>query len=104
VPLFDVIVDPVAGRLDLVGEFDLACGQRFREGSAALLAGDAHDVVVDLTRLRFIDASAIGILIELANALAAREAALRIINADARIGRVFSACRLDAMLSGRDRP
>jgi hypothetical protein len=32
VSLFDLVADPVTGRLDVVGEFDLACGQRFREG------------------------------------------------------------------------
>jgi anti-anti-sigma factor len=57
-------------------------------------------VVVDLTRLRFIDASGIGLLIELGNELAVREAALRIVNPNARIGRVFSVCGFDAMLTG----
>jgi anti-sigma B factor antagonist len=99
VPVFDVVAEPVTGRLDLVGEFDLACGQQFRAASAAILAGGAAEVVVDLTRLRFIDASGIGILIELGNELAVRAATLRIINPDARIGRVFSVCGLDAMLT-----
>ena len=99
-PVFDVLAEPATGRLDLVGEFDLACGQRFRAASAAILAGGADEVVVDLARLQFIDASAIEALIELNNNLAVREATLRIVNPDARIGRVFSLCGLDAMLTG----
>jgi anti-sigma B factor antagonist len=95
---FGVVCDPVTGRLDLVGEFDLACGPQFRDASVAILAAD--DVSVDLTRLRFIDASGIGILVGLRNTLAARKATLRIVNADAWIGRVFSLCGLDAMLTG----
>lgn len=98
-PRFDVIAEPVAGRLDLVGEFDLACGQRFRAARAAILAGGPAEVVVDLTRLRFIDASGIGLLVELGNELAMREATLHIVSRGARIGRVFSICGLAAMLT-----
>ena len=47
----------------------------------------------------FIDARAIETLVEFGNSLAARGATLRIINAGARIGRVFAICGLDAMLT-----
>jgi anti-sigma B factor antagonist len=104
VPSFDVVVELVTGQLDLVGEFDMACGARFRQVSAAIVAGDAAEVVVDLAGLRFIDASGIEMLIELRNALAVRDATLRVANADARIGRVFSLCGLDAMLTALPAP
>lgn len=99
VALFEAVAEPGRGRLDLVGELDLASGRRFRDASAAILAGGAAEVIVDLARLRFIDASGIGLLIELGNDLAMREATLRIVNADARIGRVFSVCGLAAMVT-----
>jgi len=101
---FYVVTESVTGQLDMVGEFDLACGDQFRDASAATLAGDAAEAVVDFTRLRFIDAHGIETLIEFRNALAARGATLRIINADARIGRVFAICGLGAMLTGGAAP
>ena len=99
VTVFDVISDPLSGRLDLVGELDLAGGQRLRDAGAAVLAAGAAEVVVDLAQLRFIDASGIGLLVELGNALAAREARLRIVNPDDRIDRVFSLRGLNTMLA-----
>lgn len=98
VAVFDVIVEPLAGRLELCGELDLGGGQRFRDASRAIVTSGASEVVVDLARLRFIDASGLGLLVELHNELAVRETTLRIVNPDARIGRVFSLCGLDAML------
>ena len=94
-----VISDPLNGRLDLVGELDLTGSQRLRDAGAAVLAAGAAEVVVDLAQLRFIDASGIGLLVELGNALAAREALLRIVKRDDRIGRVFSLCGLNTMLA-----
>jgi anti-anti-sigma factor len=96
---FEVIANPAAGRLELLGELDLACGHRFRYASAAFLAGGAAEVIVDLTRLRFIDTSGIDTLIEFGKELALRKATLRIVNADARIRRVFSLGGLEAMLA-----
>ena len=101
---FYVGTESVTGQITMVGEFDLACGDQFREVSAALLAGDAAEAVVDFTRLRFIDASGIETLIEFGNSLAVRGGTLRIINADARVGRVFAICGLAAMLTAGAAP
>jgi anti-anti-sigma factor len=101
---FSVVTGSVTGHLDLVGEFDFACADQFRIASAAILAGDATEAVVDLTRLEFIDARGINILIEFANSLAVRGATLRLINADARIRRVFAICGLDAMVTAAAAP
>jgi anti-anti-sigma factor len=103
-PTFDTVAESATGRLTLVGEFDLACGERFRNASAAILAGGAAEVVVDLARLHFIDTSGIDILIEFEEALAMRGATLRAINADAWVGRVFSICGLNTMLTVRPAP
>ena len=103
-PDFCVVIEPATGHLQVVGEFDLACGDQFHDASAAILAGDATEAVVDFTCLRFIDTRGIEILLEFVNALAVRGATLRIINADARIGRVFNICGLDAMLTARAAP
>lgn len=66
------LTESVTDQLTMVGEFDLACGDQFRDASAAIVAGDAAQAVVDFTRLRFIDARGIEILIEFRNSLAAR--------------------------------
>lgn len=102
--MFNVVTEPTTGRIDLVGEFDLSCVARFRDACAVVLAGGPAEVVVDLARLRFIDATGIGSIRELGNTLAVRKASLRIVNADARICKVFYLCGLDAMLSGSTRP
>ena len=99
--LFDAIADPVTNRLSLVGEVDSAGTQQFRNASRKLLAGDPGEVVIDLARLRFMDAAGVGLLVELRNELAVRGATLLILNAGNRIVRVFSLCGLNRML---DRP
>lgn len=99
---FYVITDSVTCQLKLVGEFDLACGDRFRDASAATLAGDATEAVVDFKHLLFIDSRGIEILAEFRNSLAVRGATLRIINSGARIRRVFAICGLDGMLTDRE--
>jgi anti-sigma B factor antagonist len=99
VPVFDVIAEPMTGRLNMVGELDLAGSQQLRDAITAILAYGSADVVVDLAHLRFIDASGIGLLIGLRNELAENDATLRIVNANTWIRRVFSLCGLSAMLA-----
>lgn len=103
-PDFSVVIEPATGQLQVVGEFDLACGDQFRDASAATLAGDAAEAVVDFTHLGFIDTRGVETLIEFGRFLAVRGATLRIINADARIGRVFAICGLAAMLTSATVP
>jgi len=103
-PAFHVVAEPATGQLTVIGEFDLACGDRFRAASAATLAGDAAEAIVDFTRLVFIDARAIETLVEFGNSLAVRGATLRIINADDRIVRIFAICGLGAMLTAGTPP
>jgi len=97
--MFDVVTEPTTGRIDLAGEFDLSCVTRFRGACAVIVADGPANVVLDLARLRFIDATGIGSICELGNTLAVRRTSLRIVNADARIRKVFSLCGLDAMLT-----
>jgi len=103
-PDFSVVTEPATGQLHVVGEFDLACGDRFRDASAATLAGDAAEAVVDFTQLGFIDTRGVETLLEFGSFLALRGATLRIINADARIGRVFAICGLAEMLTAGPAP
>lgn len=96
---FEVTAAAVASRLTLLGELDLAGIQLLRDAVTAILARNSAEVVVDLARLRFIDAGGIGLLVELRTELAARGATLRILNPHTRVGRVFALCGLDAMLA-----
>ena len=98
-PIFDVVTEPTTGRIELVGEFDLSCVERFRDACAVIVAFGRVEVVVDLAGLRFVDAAGIGAICELRNTLAARRTSLRIVNADARIRKVFSLCGIDTMLT-----
>lgn len=96
---FEMTVEPVPGRLDLVGELDLAGAQRVRDISAAILAGASTEMVVDLAGVRFIDAAGIGVLIWLRTELAARGTSARLVNADSRVRRAFVLCGLEALMN-----
>jgi anti-sigma B factor antagonist len=99
-PLFELIAEPSTGRLTLFGELDFAGSRQFRDAVTAVLLRSTAEVVVDVANLQFIDASGIGLFVELRHELAVRGATLRVVNARAPVDRVFSLCGLSAMLAG----
>lgn len=95
----ELIVEPIPGRISLFGELDIAGGAQLQAAFSALLACGPAQVVVDLHSLQFIDATGIGLLIGLRNALAASHATLRIVHPNAQAAWVFALCGLAWMLT-----
>lgn len=91
--VLEVVLEPITGRLALLGEIESR--RRPADAGTAILAGGSAEVVVDLARMRFIDAGGIRLLTALGNELAARNASARIVNPNARARYVFSLCGHD---------
>jgi anti-anti-sigma factor len=97
-PGFEATASPVTGQLYLCGELDVTGREALSLATTEILAGNPAEVVVDLSDLRFIDASGIGLLIGLRKELAAHHATMRITNPSPRTTRIFFLCGLSAML------
>lgn len=78
----------------VAGEIDLSTVPRLR-GQLADLANDGDHVVVDLERVRFIDAAGLGVLARAATEADAHGGSLRVVTSRPRIRRLFSICGLD---------
>ena len=62
------------------------------------MVADAGSVVVDLSGVTFVDAYALGKLVELRDSLAERGGSLVVVGASARVARTFSLAKLDSLL------
>jgi anti-anti-sigma factor len=58
-------LDGATGRLTVVGELDMGTAPKLEEKAHALLAREAHTLIIDLGELRFIDSSGLRLLIVL---------------------------------------
>jgi RNA polymerase sigma-B factor len=91
------------GNIDVLitrGELDTATAPRLREVLMALLDANARDIVVDLSGVRLLDASAVGVLVQALNLAHNRGARLRATGAQGRVLEILEitgvAKRLDA--------
>lgn len=81
----------------VAGEIDLVTAPRLRERLSALTA-DGGRVVVDLGRVRFIDASGLGVLATAASKAGANGGSLRVVTARAAVRRLFTISGLEGHL------
>lgn len=81
----------------VAGDIDLGTAPRLRERLAAL-TGEVGLVVVDLGRVRFIDAAGLGVLATAASAAAAHGGSLRVVTAQPRTRMLFTISGLDEHL------
>jgi anti-sigma B factor antagonist len=77
----------------VAGEIDLSTAPRLRQQLAGLTGGGR--VVVDLCRVRFIDAAGLGVLARAAGQAAAHGGSLRVVTARPGIRRLFSISGLE---------
>ncbi len=76
-------------RITPVGELDIATVSKLREEFEAVFSdGDAETIVVDLTKLEFIDSTGIRALLEM-NAVCEHTDRLRIVNGSPPVVRLF---------------
>lgn len=78
----------------LEGELDLAEEQEVRDAVRATLKRRPVRLVVDLSRLSFIDSSGVHVLIETTQQCAAQDTDLRIVPGPPSVNRIFEICDL----------
>ncbi len=73
-----------------------------------MVTSDAHEVVVDVTELTFIDSPGVGMLLIVQEELRRVDKAVRLVGAQGTVKRVFRAIRMDTIFAadgaGRDLP
>ncbi len=84
--------------IELDGEYDLAAETETREAVRRALARDPECVVLDLSRVSFIDSSGIHAVVELAQCSTAQHVRLVIIPGPKAVQRMFELCRLTEVL------
>jgi anti-anti-sigma factor len=85
--------------LELVGECDLAQRDDLRAAIGRVLAGRPECLVLDLSRLSFIDSSGIHVMIELSERAARARCRLLICPGPRAVQRVFELCGLATRLT-----
>ncbi len=75
--------------IELAGEWDLAGVPEVRQVAASALTGRPERIVLDLSRLTFIDSSGLHVTVELAHRSAAQNVRLEIIPGPRAVQRVF---------------
>ena len=88
-------------RFCIDGEIDMATAPELQASLDGAVGFDS-DLLVDCTRLTFIDSSGIAVLINTKQALAARGQRLRIANASVMIERLFTITGLSEILHPDD--
>ena len=92
-----LVADDGGGRLRLFGELDASEVHRVR--SCLVGVGVDGDVELECSRLRFIDASGLGLFVELDTACRARRAKLLIINPSRYVARLLELTGLDSLVT-----
>ena len=81
--------------LSLAGELDLYNAEEVRSALLDACAGEPDLLVVDLEHVRFIDSTALGVLIGAVKRLRSRDGRLTIVNVDDNIAKTFEITGLD---------
>jgi anti-sigma B factor antagonist len=98
---FHVSVASLTGLLALVsvaGELDLHTSERLRRAIGEATTDGPDTVVVDLSRVGFIDSTAVGVLVQQTKRLEGRGRSLLLVTNDPRTLRVFEVTGLDRIL------
>jgi anti-sigma B factor antagonist len=87
------------GLVELTGEIDLYTAPPFKDDLVAVINEGAHDVVVDLSAVTFIDSTALGVLISGVKRLHEVDGRLFIVAASRPVVRILAITGLDRVLS-----
>ena len=85
--------------LHVAGDVDFLVSDQFSTAIDAALAAASSSLVIDMSSVRFIDSSAIGILIRAHKSMAGRPGSFALVAASPMILRVISIVRLDTVFS-----
>ena len=100
-PFRAVLTIPAEGRPEvaLAGELDVHAASQFREALLRAMEGGAVRVVVDLSRVTFIDSTALGVLVGGVTQLRTVNGTLDVICPNQEIRRIFEVTGLDHVLA-----
>jgi anti-anti-sigma factor len=91
-------LDDGTGRLTVIGELDLATAPQLQEKAQALVGRSAHEVIIDLRQMTFVDSSGLRLLIALSNRASAENWTLGLIRPAQQTFAVFEISGVDARL------
>lgn len=83
--------------LEIGGEIDVYTAPLLRERLIELVAGGAHHVVVDLSRVEFLDSTGLGVLAGAHRRLRAAEGSLTLVCPHERLLKIFRITGLDSV-------
>lgn len=84
------------------GEVDLATAPALRDVALPLVDAGRHDLVVDLSRVEFLDSTGLGVLVQLLTRVRAVDGTLRVVAPAERIAKVFRLTGLDQAMGLTD--
>ncbi|MDE0115374.1 MAG: STAS domain-containing protein [bacterium] len=84
--------------LTVTGEIDMATAPRFRQRLLAVISAGAHNVVIDLSGVDFIDSTGLGVLMGAAKRVRSAGGDIRLVMAGSRLGDLVELTRLDRVL------
>lgn len=85
--------------LSVGGEIDLFTAPEIKRAAVDAMEHGATRIVIDLSETRFLDSTALGMLVGIAKRLRAQDGELVIVNNDPITASTFSITRVDAVLS-----
>jgi len=87
----------------VTGELELATAPRLRQQVVSLVGADAVKLVLDLTRVDFIDSVGLGVVVGALKRVRAGGGDLRVVAPQARVRALFAVTRLDEIIDVVDR-
>lgn len=85
--------------IEVAGEVDVYTAPQLKQQMLTLLEGGAKDIVVDLTKVEYLDSTALGVLIGGLKRMREREGDLLLICPNERVRRVFEITGLDKIFA-----
>lgn len=83
----------------VAGEVDIFTAPELKKAIATAIDGGAHQIVVDLTETRFLDSTALGVLIGAVKRLRPLEGRLVIVNTEPSTAKTFEITGLDQIFT-----
>ena len=93
------VVSDGRGLIELSGEVDLYTAPRFKDDLIALIDAGVADIVIDLSRVTFIDSTALGVLIGGVRRVNAAAGAMTLVVTSRPVERVLSITGLDRVFT-----
>jgi anti-sigma B factor antagonist len=85
--------------IEVEGQVDLYSATEFKEQTGRVISGGARRVIIDLSRVTFLDSTGLGVLLGAFKRLRAARAQLLLVVTDYDIERLFEITGLDATFS-----